>query len=73
MIFQPLRYVKLSLQVENILTKVLKLAKLLIGLDINESFDSDQLELENKEIEQFYILAKLWKEDSNLTRSERQS
>ena len=73
MIFRPLRYVKLSLQVENILTKVLKLAKLLIGLDINESFDSDQLELENKEIEQFYILAKLWKEDSNLTRSERQS
>ena len=59
MIFRPLRYVKLSLQVENILTKVLKLAKLLIGLDINESFDSDQLELENKEIEQFYILAKL--------------
>ena len=73
MICQPLRYVKLSLQVENILTKVLKLAKLLIELDINESFDSDQLELENKEIEQFYILAKLWKEDSNLTRSERQS
>ena len=58
---------------ENIWIEVLKLAKLLIGLDINESFDSDQLELENKEIEQFYILAKLWKEDSNLTRSERQS
>ena len=49
----------------------------IIELDINQqfstTFDNDQLELENKEIEQFNILTKLWKEDSNLTRSECQS
>ena len=37
-----------------------------------KTFDNYHLEEENREIEHFYILKKLWKADSNLTRSERQ-
>ena len=45
----------------------------LIELDMSQkTFDNYHLEEENREIEQFYILKKLWKADSNLTRSERQ-